>query len=36
MFKIMLDQGIDVTDQIKDLVQGAEVSLWSEQVSVIT
>jgi hypothetical protein len=33
MFEIMLDQGIALTDQVKELVQGAEVTMWSEQVS---
>ena len=36
MFKIMSDQGVDVTDQVKDLVQGAEVAMWSEQVNFTT
>lgn len=30
--KIMADQGIQITDELKKLVQGQEVALWSEQV----
>ena len=34
MFKLISDQGVSLTEEIKALVQGAEVAMWSEQVSV--
>ena len=34
MFKLLSDHGITLTDDIKALVQGAEVAIWSEQVTI--
>ena len=33
MFKLLSDNGVTLTDDIKALVQGAEVAIWSEQVT---
>ena len=34
--QIMADQGITITDELKKLVQGGEVAMWSEQVGHLT